>query len=203
MKEGFVHMSKGDALVQYGHIMFHLLSSRIRSRKSIWFWGMLLPVLLMTGCVNVEADTDNASTMEKYVYEYTDAYGVERQLLIDYYDEFTYDTYGYYDATFEREASPDWGINISFSSETNSDYLYFYRCFGKGYEVYKEYVDEYKEMVQAGDYKVVLIYTEDGIVGYSSMGTEFGQGILLQISNERWEELSDTIMEIIASAEYN
>ena len=58
-------------------------------------------------------------------------------------------------------------------------------------------------MVQAGDYKVVLIYTEDEIVGYSSMGTESGQGILLQISNERWEELSDRIIEIISSAEYH
>lgn len=183
--------------------MFHLLSSWIKSRKSIWFWGMLLPVLLMTGCGNVEIDTDNASPMEKYVYKYTDAYGVERQISIDYYDEFTYYTYEYYDATFEREASPDWGINISFSGETTSDYLYFYRCFGKGYQIYEEYADEYKEVVQAGNYKVVLIYIEDEIVGYSSMGTESGQGILLQISNERWEELSDIIMEIIASAEYN
>lgn len=177
--------------------------SRMKSRKSILFLGMLLPVLLMTSCGNVEADTDNASPREKYVYKYPDEYGVERQLSIDYYDEFTYYTEEYYGATFEHEASPDWGINISFSGETNSDYLYFYRCFGKGYQVYEEYADEYKEVVQAGNYKVVLIYTEDEIVGYSSMGTELGQGILLQISNERWEELSDTIIEIIASAEYH
>ncbi len=52
--------------------------------------------------------------MEKYVYKYADAYGVERQLSIDYYDEFTYYTYEYYDATFESEPSPDWGINIFF-----------------------------------------------------------------------------------------
>lgn len=176
----------------------------MKSGKGILSGGVLL-VLLMAGCGNVEADTDNASSMEKYVYEYSDKPGVERTLSIDYYDEFTYYTEEYYDSTFESEPSPDWGIRISFSGEKdfNSDYLYFYRCFGKGYEVYKEYVDEYKEVVQAGDYKVVLVYTEDGIVGYSSMGTEWGQGILMEISNERWEELSDTIMEIIASAEYH
>lgn len=170
---------------------------------AIFFWGMLFPVLLMTGCGNADADTDNDSSREKYVYKYPDEYGVERQLSIDYYDEFTYYTEEYYGATAESEGSPDWGINISFSGETNSDYLYFYRCHGKGYEIYKEYVDEYKEVVQAGNYKVVLIYLEDEIVGYSSMGTELGQGILLRISNERWEELSDTIIEIIASAEYH
>lgn len=169
------------------------------NRSARLFLGMLISVLLMAGCGNVEADADN----QKYVYQYTDPRdGTERQLSIDYYDEFTYSTEEYLDVVVS-ECTPDWGIKISFSGEENTDYLYFYRCLGKGYELYKEYADEHKEVVQAGDYKVVLIDTEDGIAGYSSMGTNAYQGILLYMSKERWEELSDTIIQIIASAEYH
>ncbi|MCM1091267.1 MAG: hypothetical protein NC092_11385, partial [Butyrivibrio sp.] len=158
---------------------------------------------LFVSNVRAEDDTNNSSSMEKYVYKYFDEQERERHLSIDYYDEFTYSTEEYIGSTFESDGTPDWGIRVSFSGETDSDYLYFYRCRGKGYEIYKEYPDEDKELVQAGDYKLVLIYLEDKIVGYSSMGTEWGQGILLEISNERWEDLSDAIIALVASAEFD
>ena len=180
-----------------------ILSSWEKSRKCRLFWGILLFALLITGCGNIKDDTNNSSSMEKYVYRYSDGGGEEGCLSIDHYDEFVYSTEEYLAPTFESEGTPDWGIRISFSGETDSDYLYFYRCRGKGYQIYKEYPDEDKELVQAGDYKLVLIYPEDKIVGYSSMGTEWGQGILLEISNERWEDLSDTIIALVASAEYD
>lgn len=159
--------------------------------------------ILLTGCAKLETDSNEVHPKEKYTYQYTDAYGVERQLSIDYYDEFLYCTDAYYGATAESEASPDWGINIYFSTEKDSDFLYFYGCFGKGYQPMEEYPDKETEVIPAGEYKLMVIDLEEEIIGYSSMGTESGQGILLRMSKTRWLELSDTILELIASAQYN
>lgn len=164
---------------------------------------VLLSSILIIGCAKLDAPSEEAHSKEKYIYQYTDAYGMERQLSIDYYDEFLYCTDEYYGATAESEASPDWGINIYFSGEKDSDYLYFYGCFGKGYRPAEEYPDKETELISAGAYTFVLIDLDNEVIGYSSMGAESGQGIYLRMNKTRWMELSDTIPELIASAQYD
>lgn len=173
-------------------------SVKQKIRHNIVWIGM--SAMLMTACGVRAGDGAGSAPTEQYVYEYADSQGKKRQLSIDYHEEFLYEHSEYYDSTSEHEASPDWGINIYFSGEKDRDYLYFYACFGKGYRPVEEYPEEEKEVFTAGDYSLVLISLEEEVIGYSSMGTEQGQGILIRMSKERWAELSDVVLDIAGSA---
>lgn len=148
-------------------------------------------MLVFSACGQENAVQKELTPVGTYLYELSDDAG--STFSIDRYEEFVYQTEHYYDATMESEGSPDWGIRILFtdydeeSGDGLHDYMYFYRCNSSLGWPDVESADS-GELVNAGDYKFMLYFLEDKVVGYSSLGTGWDEGIYFEVSQKTWEE---------------